>query len=158
MNRHTTRKALALGIIAGMRSLSAPAFVGTYLRDDEELADSRLGLLTSPTTLKVLQALAASELIADKLPIGARVAAGPLLGRIAAGAVSGAAISIAGRERPARGALIGGLAAVASTFGLYYLRRRISVETGVADRVLGLVEDALVLGIGAAALGRSDPR
>lgn len=162
MFRSTSAKIIAIGIVAGMRSMSAPLFASIYARD--ALPGSRLGLLGAPSTARTLKALAASELIADKLPIGARIAAGPLLARVASGAVSGALICAADSRRPEIGALLGGLAALAGTFGFYHLRKRIGRSAAVPDRALGVAEDALVLGIGHAALGgprehwRAEPR
>ena len=69
----------------------------------------------------------------------------PLLGRIAMGALSGAIVA-AWRGGPATGAaLVGGIAAAASTYLAYQLRKAAGQATGVPDPLLGLAEDALVI-------------
>jgi uncharacterized membrane protein len=149
-------KAAAIGVIAGMRSMSAPAFVSSYLAENRNLAGSRLAVLASPSAARLLKVLAAGEMIADKLPIvPARVSAGPLIARVASGAISGAAVCAANKKRAEVGAVLGGLAAVVGAFGFYHLRRRAGLETGMPDAVLGLAEDAIVIGSGMAVLGQS---
>jgi uncharacterized membrane protein len=154
VNLNTNLKALAIGIIAGMRSLSAPALTSSYLSQNDNLAGSRLKVLASPAASKVLKILAAGEMLADKLPvIPSRVSAGPLIARIASGAISGAAVSAADKKQAGTGAVLGGVAAVAGAYGFYHLRRRIGEEVSVPDAVLGVVEDAIVISGGAAVLG-----
>ncbi len=157
MNRRTDLKAVAIGIIAGMRSMSAPALASSYLARNDNLAGSRLGVLASPAASTILKVLAAGEMIADKLPmIPARVSAGPLIARIASGAISGAAVSTADKRGAGVGAVLGGIGAVAGAFGFYHLRRGIGSETGVPDPLLGVAEDAIVICGGAAVLGKAD--
>jgi uncharacterized membrane protein len=154
MNLNTNLKAIAIGIIAGMRSMSAPALTSSYLSQNENLSDSRLGILASPAASKVLKILAAGEMLADKLPIiPSRISAGPLIARVASGAISGAAVSVAYKKQAKTGAVLGGVAAVAGAYGVYHLRRKIGTEISVPDAVLGTVEDAIVISGGAAILG-----
>jgi uncharacterized membrane protein len=154
VNRNTNLKAITIGIIAGMRSMSAPALTSSYLAQNENLASSPLGRLASPTASRVLKVLAAGEILADKLPmVPSRVSAGPLVTRIASGAVSGAAVSAADKKQAEIGAVWGGVAAVAGAFGFYHLRRRVGAEIRVSDAVLGIVEDAIVISVAAAILG-----
>jgi uncharacterized membrane protein len=154
VNLNTNLKAIAIGIIAGMRSMSAPALTSSYLSQNESLAGSRLGILASPTASKVLKILAAGEMLADKLPIiPSRISAGPLIARIASGAISGAAVSAADKKQAKTGVVLGGVAAIAGAYGFYHLRRKIGTDINVPDAVLGIVEDAIVISGGAAILG-----
>jgi uncharacterized membrane protein len=53
------------------------------------------------------------------------------------------------------GAILGGIGAIAGAYGFYHLRRRIGEETGVPNRVLGIAEDAIVVGGGKMLLSQS---
>jgi uncharacterized membrane protein len=153
-NINTNLKAIGIGIIAGMRSMSAPAITSSYLSRNENLAGSRLGVLASPTASRVLKILAAGEMLTDKLPIvPARISAGPLIARIASGAISGAAVSAADKKQAETGAVLGAVAAILGAYGFYHLRRKIGTDISVPDVVLGVVEDAIVISGGAAILG-----
>jgi uncharacterized membrane protein len=93
--------------------------------------------------------LAAAELVADKLPSAPdRIDRGPILARVAAGALIGA--MVAGRAGGHRGmaAAIGGLIACASTHATFRLRRALSERMPAV--AAALVEDAIVVGAAAA--------
>jgi uncharacterized membrane protein len=141
---------IGIGLVAGMRSLTAPAVVS------DRLARSRNGglvalpvrLLQSPAVAAALKVMAAGELVADKTPgIPARIEPLPLAARAATGALSGAAVAAADGESAATGALLGGLAAVVATYGMYHLRRRLAEALPVPDALLGLAEDALAVAV-----------
>lgn len=147
----TYAKAAAIGVVAGMRSMSAPALVSDRLAHDgsQDQSDNLLMILASPRASRLLRILAIGEMVADKLPmVPSRVSAGPLTVRVLSGGISGAAVCGAARKRTGVGAVLGGLAAVAGAYGLYHLRRKVGRETGVPDPVLGVVEDAIVVGGG----------
>lgn len=148
-------KAVCLGIVAGMRSMMAPAIVSDQLSNDRQpgLDGSTLGYLASPKVAAALKVMSAGEAIADKLPwIPSRIAPGPLVGRIISGAICGAAVCAADGKKRELGAVAGGLAAIASAFAFYHLRRTIGKRSGLPDPVLALGEDATALGIGLQAL------
>ena len=148
-------KAACLGVIAGMRSMSAPAMTTTQLSrvQPDDLVGSPLDWMTSPITASVFRALAAGEIIADKLPfLPARTDALPLLGRAGTGALSGAAVCVADGEGMVEGAVVGAIAAVASAHLFYQLRRRLGKATPLPDPVLAVAEDTLMLALGHLAL------
>ena len=105
-----------------------------------------------------LTALAAvGELVGDKLPFaGDRIAPGALLGRVAAGAVIGAAVAnITGHER--RNAAIGG--AVAAFVGAHLsFQFRKALSRHMPPLLAALVEDVAVLGLAAAGTTLLAPR
>lgn len=148
-------RAAILGTVAGMRSLMAPAvFSAEASRSGlPALDDPPLDLLALRPVAAALCVMAAGELVVDKLPITpARTALPSLVVRTLSGAMVGAAL-FASEERPrAQGALIGGLAAVAATFGAYQARRALGPRLKVPDPVLGALEDGLALGAALAAL------
>jgi len=135
--------AAAIGAVAGMRSMAAPAFVSYALHEDD-LEGSHLRFMTSPPLVWWSGIAAAGEMIADKLPfIPDRVSAGPLVGRMLSGAVCGAAVSrVLGREAKV-GAAIGLACALGSAFAAYHLRR--SAGRHAPDQALGVAEDSLVV-------------
>jgi uncharacterized membrane protein len=60
----------------------------------------------------------------------------------------GAAVFTAGQDSPIKGAILGGLAALAATYGFFYLRKSLGNNSQVSNVALGLVEDAIMLGSG----------
>ena len=146
--------------LAGMRSMSAPAFLSHYLSRQPHagLDGSRLRFLQKPATATVLKVLAAGEIVADKLPTTPdRIAPPVLLGRLLSGALVGAAWYRARHGSTLSGGVLGGLTAVAATFVSYALRTGISEKSGVSVALVGVGEDALVLAGGAALLSGQRP-
>lgn len=145
--KNTYLQSFCIGIIAGMRSMSAPALVSNYLADKQspEIEDSAFRLLASHNTANVLTLLAIGEIIADKLPIVPdRISPAPLIGRGISGSICGAALCVAEDERPKIGALAGATGAIISTYGFYYLRQKLSKDAGIPNLLLGLAEYAIV--------------
>jgi len=90
------------------------------------------------------------ELIVDKLPVVPhRINPGPLSGRIAVGAVSGAAIGSEYRSpsAPVLGAALGAAGAIAGSFAGYRARTHVTRTYNLPDAPVALVEDALAIGI-----------
>ncbi len=151
---------MGFATLAGMRSMSAPAFLSHYLsqQPNSGLAGSPLRFLQKPGTANVLKVLAAGEMVADKLPATPNRTAPPvLLGRLLSGALVGAAWYKSRHGRALSGGLLGGLAAVASTFVSYALRTGISKQSGVPVALVGVGEDALVVAGGATLLRGQRP-
>ncbi|MFP2928794.1 DUF1990 family protein [Pyxidicoccus sp. 3LG] len=138
---------LGLGVLAGMRSMSAPTLVSRRLsQEPSPSTDPLSSALSKPWVPKVLGLLALGELIADKLPnTPSRVKFVPLAGRVLTGAVA-AASSLAGQKRSAvaLAAVLGGVAAVASTWAFYSLRNVATKRLGVPNVAAALTEDAIV--------------
>ncbi len=143
-------KALGLGAISGLRSLSGPAFVSRAAsRGRLDLEGTRLAFLGSSRISKLLVLMELGELIGDKLPRApSRTALLPLLGRAVSGAVVGAAVFVAGDRRAASGAAVGSTAAIIAAFAGERLRALIVEKSGLPDPVVALAEDAAVLLIG----------
>ena len=146
---------LGFATLAGMRSMSAPAFLSHYLTQHptRNLRFSPLRVLQKPLVATGFRLAAAGEMVADKLPSTPdRIAPPVLLGRLLSGALVGAAWYKSRRGSSATGALVGGLGAVAATFVSYALRMGISKRMGWQVAAVGVAEDALVLGSGAVLL------
>lgn len=140
--------AFAIGVIAGLRSLTAPAVVSwaAYLKW-LNVQGTWAALLGQTATVYILTALALAELVADKLPqTPSRRTPGPFVVRIVLGAVSGAALCVAVRQSSVLGAVLGGLGAVVGTLGGYQARTRSVAALKVPDFVIALIEDAIAVG------------
>lgn len=147
---NNTKQTIGIGLIAGMRAMMAPAATGTYLSKISSGSNEPVAIkfLRSPIGVKVLQALAAGELVGDKLPAAPnRTALAGVIGRVVNGALSAAAISKVNKKNVLTGALVGGGAALLSTYACFYLRRYISSRPHIKDYAVGGVEDALALGV-----------
>lgn len=141
-------QAAGMGAVAGMRTMSAPALLSHHLSSANSDGSNHT-LLASPKVAAVFRVLAAGEIVADKLPfMPARTAPPSLMARIGSGALVGATIFAAKKERPSVGAVIGAAAAVASAFAMLYLRRKAGRKLNVPDPVVALAEDAIAIGGG----------
>ena len=151
-------RALGLGAISGLRSLSGPAFVSRAAsRGDLNLDGTFLAFLSSPHLWKVLVLTEIGELVGDKLPIApSRTAPPPLLGRAGAGAVVGAAVFVSDGRRAASGAAVGSTAAIVAAFAGERLRALIVDKFDLPDPIVALAGDATVLLVGFSSL--RDPR
>lgn len=141
------RKALGLGAISGLRSLSGPALLSrAAAKGNVSLEGTSLSFLGSPRLSKALLVLALGELIGDKLPMTpSRTALPPLLGRAASGGLVGAALFASDGRRATSGAALGSSAAVAAAFAGENLRALIGEKTGLPDAAVALAEDAVVV-------------
>jgi uncharacterized membrane protein len=145
-------QAVGLGAVAGSRAMSAPAITSHILshHQSNNLNGTALNFMQSNKTATAFKLLAVSEFIGDKLP-GApnRIALPGLTGRFLSGALAGASVYKAGGGKAYIGAILGGSAAILSTFGMFYLRKTTVKGTHILDPIIGGIEDALVLGASA---------
>ena len=134
--------------------MTAPAIVSASARSGEiDLTKSRLRFLGSTAARNSFAALAAGELIADKLPfIPNRTDPAPLVGRLAAGGLCGAAMAVAERRPLGLGLALGSLGAAVGAFAGYHLRRWATRQGHVPDLEAALIEDTLAVLAGAAAV------
>jgi uncharacterized membrane protein len=138
--------ALTIGVVAGLRAMTAPAAVSwaAYLGWLDP-SGTWLAFLGYRWTHWILTALALGELVTDQLPATpSRTVPVQFAGRIASGALSGAAIGASG------GTLVGGLlagivGAVIGTLGGRSFRARLASAFG-SDRPAAFIEDAIALG------------
>ena len=142
--------ALGIGIVAGLRSLTAPAVVAwgahlTWLN----LHGSPLAFIGSTTAVAIFSLLAIGELIADKLPtIPKRTAPAPLLARVVTGGLCGACLAVAGGAALVAGAVAGAIGGVAGAFGGYQARIGLVRSMRVPDVVIAIPEDLVAIGLG----------
>jgi uncharacterized membrane protein len=143
-------RALGLGAISGLRSLSGPAFVSRAAsRGDLNLDGTFLAFLSSPRLTKALVLMELGELVGDKLPATpSRTSSPPLLGRAASGALVGAAVFVSEGRRATTGAALGSTAAIVAAFAGERLRALAVEKTGLPAPFVALAEDATVLLVG----------
>src|ERR1700746_1121350 len=99
----------SIGIIVGLRSLTAPALVSWAAHLGWlDLSGSWRSFLGSRTAIIILSSLALAELVADKLPkTPKRTNLGPLVFRAITGAFSSLAISASAHQSPVIGTILG---------------------------------------------------
>ncbi len=142
--------AAVMGIVAGMRSMSAPAIVSQLAKSGVmPVSDSSFSFLERPATANTTAVLAVGEIIADKLPfMPKRTDAPALIARAVSGGASGGAIFSSKKRSVLTGTLLGVLAAVSATYAAYNLRKWLGERFDIPDAVLAIAEDALVTGCG----------
>jgi uncharacterized membrane protein len=140
---HVLLLAGGIGLVAGLRSLTAPAFVSwaAYLHWIN-LAGTPLAFMGSSIAVGIFTFLAIIELIADVLPkTPPRTAPMGLIARIVTGGLSGACIYAGAAAAPIVGAMLGIIGAVIGTFGGYHIRRALVSGLKVKDIMIALPED-----------------
>lgn len=156
MRRDALLNTVGFGVLAGMRTFSAPALLSHQLSQQPvDAPKGRVHALASERTSRVLSVLAVSEMAADKTPwIPSRISPPALVGRIISGALTGAAVAAPHRRMSVGRALLGAAAAVASSFAFYELRRLMTRQWGIPNVVAGLMEDAVAVALGRRLLAR----
>jgi uncharacterized membrane protein len=139
--------AFLIGVIAGLRSLTAPAVVSWAARLGWlHLENTWLAFLGFAATPYILSVLAIGELIADNLPdTPSRKAPPGFITRILTGGLSGAALGASGGSWIV-GLILGVIGAIAGTFGGYEFRSRLVKATGGKDLPIALLEDLIAIG------------
>jgi uncharacterized membrane protein len=138
--------ALLIGIIAGLRTMTAPAAVAwaAYL-GRLDLSGTWLAFLGNVWVRWILTALALVELVTDQLPsTPSRTVPVQFGARILTGGLSGAAVGASGGSWVV-GLLAGAAGAVVGTLGGRAFRARLAAAFG-SDRPAAFIEDAVAIG------------
>jgi len=135
--------AFGIGVIAGLRSLTAPAVAAwAAQRGWLNLHSTALSFMGSTAAVAIFTILAAIELVTDQLPsTPPRTKAPGLIARILLGGLSGAAIALAGGQSAAIGACLGAAGGVAGAFAGYQIRTGLVRALNVPDFVIAVLED-----------------
>jgi len=140
--------ALAIGVIAGLRTFTAPTAVAwaAYLHcGGFTLADTPLAFMGSIWAAGAFTALALFELVADQLPsTPSRKVPIQFGARLTTGALSGAAIGAA-HQMLVPGLVAGIVGAVIGTYGGAAVRGALAKSFG-RDLPAALIEDAIAIG------------
>ena len=143
--------AFLIGVIAGLRSMTAPAAVSWAARLGWlHVENTWLAFLGFAATPYIFSVLAIGELIADQLPkTPSRKAPPGFITRILIGALCGAAFGASGGGNNASwiGGLVAGvIGAIVGTLGGYEFRVRLVKASGGKDLPIALLEDAIAIG------------
>ena len=135
-----------IGIIAGLRAMTAPAAVSWAARlGSLNLAPTSLAFLGYAFTPWIFTALALGELVTDQLPTTPSRTVPVQFGtRILIGGLSGGAIGAANGQLVV-GVIGGVIGAVIGTLGGRAFRARLAAAFG-RDRPAALIEDAVAIG------------
>lgn len=138
--------ALLIGVIAGLRAMTAPAAVAWAARLGWlPLVAWPLAWLGGLVPVVILTLLAALELLGDQLPqTPSRKIPVQFITRILTGTFSGAALMMPSGHW-LRGAVLGAVGAVIGTLGGAEARGRLATRLG-DDRPAALIEDAVAIG------------
>ena len=139
--------AIGIGIVAGLRSLIAPAVVAWAAHFGLlNLHGTPLAFMDSKAAVAIFSLLAIGELIADKLPrTPKRTAPAPLLARILTGGLSGACLFAAAGKSLIAGAPLGATGGVIGAFVGYEIRRRLVNNLHIKDFVVAVCEDVVAV-------------
>ncbi|MGO9272991.1 MAG: DUF4126 family protein [Terriglobia bacterium] len=145
--------AFLIGVVAGLRSLTAPAVVAWVAhRNWLDLHNTPLSFMGSTVAVVIFTLLAVVELVADQLPsTPSRLKPPGLIARIVFGGLAGAGVAVAsgtmrgGAQSIALGAVFGAAGGVAGAFGGYQARTRLVKALRVPDLVIACLEDAVAI-------------
>lgn len=142
--------AFLIGMVCGLRSLTAPAVVAWAAhRGWINLDHTPLHFMASQAALVIFALFAVVELVADQLPLApARTEPPGLIARIVLGALCGASLAVSGAQSMTVGAVLGAAGGIAGAFGGYQARTRLVRALTVPDYVIATLEDALAIGAG----------
>jgi uncharacterized membrane protein len=142
--------AIGVGIVAGLRAVTAPAAVSWGARLGWlNLHGSPLAFMGSAIAVVLFSLGAIGEYVNDQLPkTPPRTAPPQFIARILLGALSGACLCVSAQASLVAGAILGALGAVIGTLGGYQARTRLVKALNVKDVFVGVPEDLVALGFG----------
>jgi uncharacterized membrane protein len=140
--------AFGIGIVAGLRSMTAPAAVSWAAHFGWlNLHGSPLAFMGSAAAAVIFSLLAVVEYVADVLPkTPRRTAPGPLIARVVMGSLSGACLSASANQALLTGAMLGGIGGVIGAFLGYEARKRLVDRLKVKDIIIAIPEDLVAIG------------
>src|SRR5881394_3930645 len=139
--------AIGIGVVAGLRSLMAPAVVAWAAHLGWlHLQGTSLSFMGSKAAVIIFSLLAIGELIADKLPwVPKRTTIAPLLARIVTGGLSAACLCASANQSLGIGAGLGAVGAVIGAFGGYNVRKHLVNQFKLPDLIIALLEDLIAI-------------
>jgi uncharacterized membrane protein len=141
--------AFGIGIVAGLRAMTAPAMVSWAAYFGWlNLHGSPMAFMGSIVAVAIFSLLALGELIGDLLPqTPRRTAPAPLVARILMGSLCGACLCTSANQSLLIGAILGGTGGVMGAFTGYEIRRRLVSSLKIKDLFIALPEDVLAIGL-----------
>ncbi|HXU70708.1 MAG TPA: DUF4126 domain-containing protein [Polyangia bacterium] len=140
--------ALCIGIVAGLRALTAPMAIAWAARVGWiDVRHTWAAFLAHPVTPWIFTALAIGELVNDQNPKApARTAPPSFVFRLVSGGFCGAALAASGGRSLVVGIFLGALGAAIGTLGGYHARVRLVRALHVPDSAIALPEDLIAVG------------
>ncbi|HEX4629351.1 MAG TPA: DUF4126 family protein [Chthoniobacterales bacterium] len=141
--------AIGIGVVAGLRSLLAPAAVAwAVCLGWLHLQGTSLGFVESKVALIIFSLLAIGELGADLLPqTPKRTDLVPLLVRMVTGGFCGACLCASANRSLAIGTMLGAAGGLIGAFAGYEVRRRLVSKLNIRDYFVALSEDLVAVGL-----------
>lgn len=141
--------ALGVGVVAGLRAMTAPAVVAWAAQLGWlDLQGSYFAFMGSKWAVAMFTIAALGEFVNDQLPkTPTRTTAGPLAARIVMGALTGACVAVAGGASLMVGALLGAVGGVIGAFVGYKARVGLVKSLGVPDFAIAIPEDLVAIGL-----------
>jgi uncharacterized membrane protein len=141
--------AFGIGIVAGLRSFTAPAVVSWAAHLGWlNLHESPLAFMGSTAAVAIFSLLAIVEYVGDMLPkTPKRTAAFPLTARIVMGGLAGACVCAAATQPMLVGIALGGIGGLIGAFAGYEVRKRVVNALKIKDAIIALVEDLVTIGL-----------
>ena len=141
--------AVGIGIVAGLRALTAPALVSWAAHLGWlHLEGSPLSFMGSMVTVVIFTLLAIVEYVTDRLPsTPARTVPMQLGARLIMGALSGACICVSAGQSLLVGVVLGAIGAVIGTYGGYHARKALVNGLKVKDILIAIPEDLVAIGL-----------
>lgn len=138
---------LGIGFVSGLRAFTPIALVSWLaVWGWMPLAGSPFWFIGTEIFASAIVILAVLELIADKLAkTPARIQPMPLVGRIATGGLSGAAVAFSAGSAWFSGLSLGAIGGVIGAFSGYHLRRTIVQRLRIRDFFVAVVEDFVTI-------------
>jgi len=141
--------AIGIGVVAGLRALTAPAVVSWAAHLGWlSLHGSPVAFMASNWAVAIFSLLAIGELIADVLPkTPKRTAPAPLAARILMGGLCGACLCASAGQSLSVGALLGAWGGLIGAFSGYELRKRLVAGWNIRDAFIAIPEDLIAIGL-----------
>jgi uncharacterized membrane protein len=141
--------ALAIGFVAGLRSMMAPALVAWAAhRGWINLQGTSLASMGSMGAVALFSLLAVLELFGDKLSFAPkRTAPFPLSARIVLGAFCALCFATAAHRSLFAAGLLGAIGGLIGSLAGYRIRKRLVRKLHARDTVIAIAEDLIALGL-----------
>jgi uncharacterized membrane protein len=141
--------ACGIGIVAGLRSLTAPAVVAWAAHLGWlNLQGSSVAFMGSTAAVAIFSLLAIGEWLADRVPgVPRRTAIAPLVARVCTAALCGACLAAAAHQSLLPACLLASVGAVIGAFAGYEIRRRLVSQLRLKDFIVAICEDLIALGL-----------
>jgi uncharacterized membrane protein len=146
---NTVALAVAIGMVAGLRALTAPALVSWAAHLGWlHLEGTPLSFMGSMVAVVIFTLAAVVEYVTDQLPsTPARTVPMQLIARLIMGALSGACICVSAGQSLLVGAVLGAIGAAIGTYGGYHARKALVNGLKVKDILIAIPEDLIAIGL-----------